>query len=263
GAYAIGGLVAGQYFVEAVSPSGRVLADSRREVTLAEGEALGSVDLVAQAGAVSWQNPVRPTDVNGDGEVTALDALVVINYINAHNGDVSLPADDLPPPYLDVDGNGLVTAADVLAVINHLNNAATSSSGAGGESAGVSFAEGESPNAGGLALSSPSFAASLTAAPTRAAGDADHGTGMARFDHPSVGDGAVPSRVHHWAPAAEFPAPVRAAATSGYVIKACKRTVPHSPPEVLAGDEMSGDADLEDLLSVLAEDLSQSRAGSL
>jgi hypothetical protein len=39
--------------------------------------------------------------------------------------------------------------------------------------------------------------------------------------------------------------------------------VPHSPPEVLAGDEMSGDADLEDLLSVLAEDLSQSRAGSL
>jgi hypothetical protein len=86
---------------------------------------------------------------------------------------------------------------------------------------------------------------------------------MASFDSQLVGDGSVPSRLHHAGPRAEFPAPVRAAATSGYVNTACKRAVPHSPAEVLAGDEMSGDADLEDLLSVLAEDLSQSRAGSL
>lgn len=262
GAYAIRGLVAGQYLVEAVSPSGRVLADSRREVTLAASEPLGSVDLVAHTGVVSWQNPVRPADVNGDGDVTALDALVLINYINAHNGDVSLPADELPPPYLDVDGNGLVTAADVLAVINQLNTAATSSSSAGGEWAGASSAEGESPDTGGLTMLSPSFAAALTAASVQAAGDAADGTAMATFDRSPVGDGAVSNRLHHVGPWAEFASPVRAAATSRYIIPACERTVPPSPAEVLAADELPGVADLEDLLSVLAEELSQSRAGS-
>jgi hypothetical protein len=263
GAYAIRGLVAGQYFVEAVSPSGRVLADSRREVTLAEGEALGSVDLVAHTGAVSWQNPVRPTDVNGDGAVIALDALVLINYINAHNGDVSLPADELPPPYLDVDGNGLVTAADVLAVINQLNTAATSSSGAGGELPASFSPEGESSDVVGLTMLSPSFAPPLTVAPARAAGDAYHETTMASFELPPVGSDSVPSWLHHVVHSAVLPAPVRGAATSSYVITACQQAVPRTPAEVLAADEMSSDADLEDLLSVLAEDLRQSRAGSL
>ncbi len=151
GAYAIAGLPAGRYVVEAVSASGRVVADSRREVMLAEGESLGPVDLAAHTGTISWQNPVRPTDVNGDGAVTALDALVLINYINAHSGDSNLPVDDLPSPYLDVDGNGLVTAADVLVVINQLNNVATSQGGTGewssGESPGTSTAEGESTDA--------------------------------------------------------------------------------------------------------------------
>jgi hypothetical protein len=257
GAYAIRGLVAGQYLVEAVSPSGRVLADSRREVTLAEGGSIGSVDIVAHTGVVSWQNPIRPTDVNGDDDVTALDALLLINYINAHNTDVSLPANELPPPYLDVDGNGLVTAADVLAVINQLNSAATSSSGAGGESGESAFAEGESPDVVDLTMLSPSFAASLTATTTRADGDADQGTAMATLDLPPGGSGSGPSRLHHVVPRVESPSPVRAASTSRYVIANCEWTVPPSPAEGLVADELPGVAELEDLLSMLAEDLTQ------
>lgn len=142
GAYAITGLPAGSYQVEAVTPSGRVLTDSRLSASLAEGEALGSVDLVAQSGAISWQNPLQPADVTGDGYVTPQDALVLINYINTHGGNPNLP-DDLPPPYYDVDGNDLITAADVLQIINRLNQEAAAPGAASGESLAWSFAEGE------------------------------------------------------------------------------------------------------------------------
>jgi hypothetical protein len=85
------------------------------------------VPLIAQAQTSviddSWHNSANPFDVDGVDGVTPGDVLTVINYINAHPGDVSLPAlPSLPPPYLDVDGDNQVTAADVLAIVNFLNN---------------------------------------------------------------------------------------------------------------------------------------------
>ncbi len=68
--------------------SGRVLADLAGKSCWRKARRWGNVDLVAYAGAISWQNPVRATDVNGEGELTPLDALTVINYINAHAGDL-------------------------------------------------------------------------------------------------------------------------------------------------------------------------------
>ena len=167
GAYAMPGLPAGDYFVEAVSSSGQVAANSRREVTLADGETLGSVNLIAQSGTVSWQNPGRPTDVNADGIVTALDALILINYINSHPGAAGLPAGEAPPPYLDVDGNSLITAADVLVVINQLNNAAVA---AGGESSALTEVPSETPAVPTLARSASEWDAALSppAVPTLA-----------------------------------------------------------------------------------------------
>jgi hypothetical protein len=236
GAYAIPGLVAGQYFVEAVSPSGQVLADSRREVILAEGESLGSVDIIAHTGVVSWQNPVRPADVNGDGDVTALDALLLINFINAHSGNLSVPSEDVPPPYFDVDGNGSVTAADVLVVINQLNTAATSFSSAGAESPASSFAEGESPDVAGQMMLSPSSPATLPVPPTLTVDDVHHRTTKHLFDGSAVSADSVPSWIHRLAGSVTRPSPVRVA------------------------DEVSRCADLEDLLDVLADDLT-SRTG--
>lgn len=241
GAYAIPGLPPGLYYVEAVSPSGRVLSDARREVTLAEGGSVGSVDFVAHTGAISWQNPVRPTDVNGDGNLTALDALVLINYINAHGGNLSVPADDVPPPYLDVDGNGLVTAADVLVVINQLNSAATSPSGISGlpsgESPASAFAEGEAPDVGGLTILPPSSPESWKTPAGRATRGTHDGTVRPGFDRPPISVASVPSRFRHLAHSARHPSPVRGTA-----------------------DGISTDMDLEDLLSVLASD-GASRAG--
>ena len=70
---------------------------------------------------VDWRNPVDSIDVDNDGSISPLDALVVINYINA-SGSGTLPAvHDLSKPYLDVDGDQSVSPLDVLNVINHLN----------------------------------------------------------------------------------------------------------------------------------------------
>jgi hypothetical protein len=70
----------------------------------------------------TWHNTKKPCDVNGNGSVTPLDVLLVINYINAHPGDSSLPPLPIrPPPYLDVNNDNACTPADVLEVINCIN----------------------------------------------------------------------------------------------------------------------------------------------
>ena len=73
-----------------------------------------------------WQNPVKQLDVNDDGSVSPIDALQIINSLNA-NGVRVLPrqdsgTSDWPPPFLDTNGDGHVTAVDVLIIINALNN---------------------------------------------------------------------------------------------------------------------------------------------
>ena len=74
--------------------------------------------------AADWQNPLNRLDVNASGDVSPIDALVVINDLLRHEGSYQLPAPELgksPPPYVDVNGNDIVEPLDVLAVINGLN----------------------------------------------------------------------------------------------------------------------------------------------
>lgn len=214
GAYAITGLAAGPYFVEAVSPAGRVVAESRRPVVLTTGQAQGAVNLSAHTGEISWQNQALPTDVTGDGRVAPQDALVLINYINAHGGDQSVPQNDVPPPYYDVDGNGLITPADVLQVINELNR--QSSGGYPAGERGAPFpasppappAEGEQGAAPPSAAARPSSAlagvASIDAAPQHA--DSRHAPRPAVGDSATrTGPGTFARRSSHWRTAAAAP----------------------------------------------------------
>ena len=77
----------------------------------------------------SWQNPVLNLDVNNDGEITGIDALLVINELNRPTvsnpltGELPSISDppSVPPGFLDVDGDGFVAPIDALLVINHLN----------------------------------------------------------------------------------------------------------------------------------------------
>jgi len=65
-------------------------------------------------------NLLNPSDVNGDAAITAYDALVLIDRLNAV-GAGPLSGLDADGMYYDVNGDGMFSAADALAVINSLN----------------------------------------------------------------------------------------------------------------------------------------------
>ncbi len=70
-----------------------------------------------------WRNPSNPYDVNGDGVVSGLDALILINHLNKH-GPHGLPPPkegSTPPPFYDVNGDNKISALDALQTINALN----------------------------------------------------------------------------------------------------------------------------------------------
>ena len=79
-----------------------------------------------------YTNPTNRLDVNGDGGVSPLDVLQLVNYINLNgSGRLPFPPAIAPPPYLDVDNDGFVGPLDVVTVINFINSQ-TSGGGVGG-----------------------------------------------------------------------------------------------------------------------------------
>jgi hypothetical protein len=92
-----------------------------------------------------WQNATLCEDVNGDSVVTALDVLVIINYLNTQGSGslpFSPPDSSGTPKFFDVNGDGQCTPLDTLQVINFLNAAASTISGEGeslpaGDAAGL------------------------------------------------------------------------------------------------------------------------------
>jgi hypothetical protein len=98
--------------------------------------------LILRSEGPTWRNPVDPLDVNNDGFVVPIDALVIINeladrVISSSTGLLPSPPEppNLPPPFLDPTGDGFVSPLDALQVINFLNNPE-----AEGEAAESSFA---------------------------------------------------------------------------------------------------------------------------
>ncbi len=69
-----------------------------------------------------WQNPRNRFDVNNDGLVSPIDALLVINALNVRMVlTPELPDPFIPVRYVDVSGDGLLSPIDALLVINELN----------------------------------------------------------------------------------------------------------------------------------------------
>lgn len=99
------------------------------EPTIEDGEFTGR--MISGAAEVwvatdrPYQNFVQRVDVDANGEVTSLDALTVIDRLNA-DPEFMLPIPtstaDFNGIYYDVSGDGLVTALDALQVINWLND---------------------------------------------------------------------------------------------------------------------------------------------
>jgi hypothetical protein len=90
----------------------------------------GSSNNQAAAPAVlpADQDFIDPADVDASGQVTPLDALLIINAMNSNSGPFIVPADAISGPtsnYYDVNGDGLVSPLDALLVLNELNATVT------------------------------------------------------------------------------------------------------------------------------------------
>lgn len=83
-----------------------------------------------------WQNPSNRFDVNGDGSVSPIDVLQIVNRLN-RNQPLPIPPTptDQPAPYLDVNGSNTIEPNDALQLINVLN--AGAGEGEGTSSAGA------------------------------------------------------------------------------------------------------------------------------
>jgi parallel beta-helix repeat protein len=90
-----------------------------------------------------YTNPINPFDVTGDGFVSPIDVLQVINFINTSGGGsvgLTLPRDP-ELPLLDVNGDGAVNSLDVSGIITYINSRLPGGSFGGegeGEGEGVS-----------------------------------------------------------------------------------------------------------------------------
>lgn len=98
---------------------------------LVSNPALVTVNVLASPG----QNPVLPSDVNADGFVSAIDALLIINKLSRDlpPGQTSIPVDpsEATPPFFDVNGDQVISSLDALLVINALARQQSGGSGEG------------------------------------------------------------------------------------------------------------------------------------
>jgi hypothetical protein len=68
-----------------------------------------------------FHNESNPYDVNADGQVNPLDALLIINSISRNGGPGPISQFPSPDRFYDVNGDGLITALDALLIINFIN----------------------------------------------------------------------------------------------------------------------------------------------
>jgi hypothetical protein len=90
------------------------------------------------SGSFLSSNPKDPLDVNNDGFVTPIDALLVINEINTHGSHALTSSGFHTAPFIDTDKDNVVSPHDVLLVINRLNAPSAGSPGAEGEASDLS-----------------------------------------------------------------------------------------------------------------------------
>jgi tRNA A37 threonylcarbamoyltransferase TsaD len=84
----------------------------------AEGEAFEPLTLAALASSAAGSMNL---DLNGDGAVTASDALLIVNRLNQQASTTTTDSADLA---FDVNGDGRLTALDALLIVNELNKTA-------------------------------------------------------------------------------------------------------------------------------------------
>ncbi|MEM7476323.1 MAG: NosD domain-containing protein [Planctomycetota bacterium] len=86
-----------------------------------DGSANGLIALTVRDAVASWHNAVMPMDVNGDARVSAIDALLIINFLNQPNEFDLTEQDPQIALHIDVNNDGSASAIDALTLIDELN----------------------------------------------------------------------------------------------------------------------------------------------
>jgi hypothetical protein len=94
-----------------------------------------------------YHNEENPMDVDGDGVITPLDPLLIINYINNHGPGTVSQGEGESGGQIDVDGDGEVSPIDILIIINSLNERNNQSNGSSNSSGGGNLLSGEGEGA--------------------------------------------------------------------------------------------------------------------
>lgn len=155
GAYSLAFLPPGTYRVKADPPPNHTVTTpvgGVATITVAPGQS-AAVNFGIHIQASQWHNLNKPLNVDNDvaNVISPLDALLVINWLNAHPNQSQLPSPASPAVdgYIDVNNDGLCTPLDALIVINELNMGSGGSGGSEGEGLMPRTAGSDSPRAEG------------------------------------------------------------------------------------------------------------------
>jgi hypothetical protein len=111
-------------------------------------------------------NPITMNlDVNRDGVVTPLDALIVINVLNVGGGESAVNAVKAQGMFPDVDGSGSVVPLDALMIINRLNSGSGEGESASATASGVASVTVDVFASASAGVSTDSGSAPIVAAP--------------------------------------------------------------------------------------------------
>ncbi|TWU57095.1 Dockerin type I repeat protein [Rubripirellula tenax] len=109
-------------------PSGGLMMITLPPAAAPEATAAAPEAAPPAASSVAVQNPNNALDVNGDGQVTALDALIGINFLGQTAASSELwgfSERQSSAFFYDVSGDGQVTALDSLQIINKLGRSSS------------------------------------------------------------------------------------------------------------------------------------------
>ncbi len=99
--------------------------DSETENNVTENDSDDQTVTIQTLGTTSeivWCNASKPSDANSDGEITSLDALVVINALSRYGSvSVSSIGRSNSSTLVDINNDTFITALDALLVINTLS----------------------------------------------------------------------------------------------------------------------------------------------
>ena len=86
---------------------------------------VGNFDPPTNLASIPFPDPISPLDVNGDGEISPLDALLIFNELNnmgSHAMSAPMTGPESQVWMLDTSGDEYLSAIDALLIINQLNN---------------------------------------------------------------------------------------------------------------------------------------------